>query len=504
DKVIDHMAVALYPEEGLVSYNTEDKQNTDASYADPYYLQVIDLIPGEERTISVPFAAIPASSTQYRKIGVRCFDLSGMEGEIHLLEEKVLGERDAYILCPGGTGNVLSFTGMTPEAVFVTGTRTLNITGTNFELLRQKEDYNVVLRPMDGRADIIVPDEKVFVDTNENTIEVVVDQELTEGTWQVIFDWVDTTKIDATGDALRFVVGDSPAFKNQAFGVVVIEYNSGYNADTDNTNMYRLRAFASEDEYTAFYNGADSMDSNLMEFRGSFSLTYSGQTIVGAKAIAVDGGDSINISSCLDVDNGTLEITVEGANTPDQEILVDIDGEVYTTGARTKVWDGVCALSTITNGTILGKYNKWGTHLDGNVENSEANKDAIMLCWPGAASGAQTLAGVVMEFRYAEFGRMFDIESSSSIPDDAASKYVVAFGAEVSPDFLVPNTYVHDKMEDAKFAYYQEQNRLAGRPYVAEQIRDVNERNREDVKKMMDSSGGSFAIALHDILFGGG
>ena len=504
DQVIDQMAVALYPEEGLVSYDTENRQNTDASHADPYYLQVIDLIPGEERAISIPFAAIPASSTQYRKIGVRCFDLSGTEGAIHLREEKVLGERDAYILCPGGTGTALSFTGMTPEAVFVTGTRTLNITGTNFVLLRQKEDYNLVLRPMDGRADIIIPDEKVFVDTNENTIEVVVDQELTEGTWQAVFDWTDTTKIDATGDALRFVVGDSPAFKNQAFGVVVIEYNPAYNADTDNTNMYRLRAFASEADYDSFYSTVDFMDCNLMEFRGSFSLTYEGQTIVGAKAIAVDGGDSINISNCLDVDNGTLEITVDGANTADQEILVDIDGEVYTTGARTKVWDGVCALSTITNNTILGKYNKMGTHLDGNVENSEANKDAIMLCWPGAASGAQTLAGMVMEFRYAEFGRMYYDLDGSTIKDDSPSKYVIAFGAEVSPDFLVPNTYVYDKAEDAKFAYYQEQNRLAGRPYVAEQIRDVNERNREEVKKMMDSSSGSFAIALHDILFGGG
>ncbi|MBQ8333449.1 MAG: hypothetical protein IJX93_06725 [Clostridia bacterium] len=35
------------------------------------------------------------------------------------------------------------------------------------------------------------------------------------------------------------------------------------------------------------------MDCNLMEFRGSFSLTYEGQTIVDAKAIAVDGDDSI-------------------------------------------------------------------------------------------------------------------------------------------------------------------------------------------------------------------
>ena len=118
------------------------------------------------------------------------------------------------------------------------------------------------------------------------------------------------------------------------------------------------------------------------------ALTYGsdGTTIVGAKATAVEGGDSINISDCLDVDNGTLEITVEDPGTEEQAILVDIDGEVSTTGARTKVWDGVCALSAIENGCLLSKYNNIGKHLNTTADTAEANANKIMLWWPCTAA----------------------------------------------------------------------------------------------------------------------
>ena len=494
---IETLAIAVYPEEGLMSYNTSGVQNTTATYSDPYYITVEDLAPGEERQATIPFAAEPRQETQYRKIAVRCFDIHGTN--LHLLEEKVLGERDSYILCPGAVGSTLSFTGANPETVFTSGMRSLYLTGTNFQLLRDQTAYDVRLRSTAGRPDVVVPSEKVFIDTQANTAELVLDQELAEGTWQVVFDWKDATKVDATGEALRFSVSDNPTFKNAAYGVLAIEMVSG------KPNEFRLYAYETEEDYQAAFANTDPMDLNLMEFRGSFSLTYGsdGTTIVGAKATAVEGGDSISISDCLDVDNGTLEITVEAPGTEEQVILVDIDGEVYTTGARTKVWDGACALSAIENGCLLTKYNKIGKHLDNTVDTAEANTNKIMLWWPGAASGAQTLAGMVMEFRYAEFGRMFTEYDGSDIPI-GDSKYVIAFGAEVSPDFLVPNTYVYDKAQEKMSQASYEQAALAGIPYRPFEIRDVNERHRAEIQKIKDSSSGSLSLAVHDILFGGG
>ena len=331
---IETLAIAVYPEEGLMSYNTSGAQNSTATYSDPYYITVEDLAPGEERQVTIPFAAEPRQETQYRKIAVRCFDIHGTN--LHLLEEKVLGERDSYILCPGAVGNALSFTSATPETIFTSGTRSLYLTGTNFQLLRDQTTYDVRLRSTAGRPDVVVPMEKVFIDTQANTAELVLDQELAEGTWQVVFDWKDATKLDASGEALRFSVSDNPTFKNTTYGVLAVEKTS------EMPNEFQLYAYETEEDYQAAFANTDPMELNLMEFRGSFSLTYGsdGTTIVGAKATAVEGGDSINISDCLDVDNGTLEITVEDPGTEEQAILVDIDGEVYTTGARTKFWNG--------------------------------------------------------------------------------------------------------------------------------------------------------------------
>lgn len=497
---LDDIAIALYPEEGLVSYDLTGVQNSTATAADPYYVRVIDLTPGEERMVSVNFAAAPHIDTQYRKIGIRIFDIK--DTNLHLLQEKVIGERDAYILCPGGSGTELSFNNLTPNVIYHTGNRSLYLSGANFSYLRDKSTYDVLLRSTDGRPDVKIPPERVFIDTENNTAEIVISEYLEVGTRQVVIDWKDATKLDFTGDSLRFSVSDNASFKNTVYGIVTIEQNPYYDEQNNSVNKYILYAYESEEDYALEFSAGDKMDSVLMEFRGDFSVTMAAdnKTVISAKATAIEGGDSINISNCLDVDNGTLEISMENVGTENQEILVDIDGEVYTTGARSKVWDGVCALTAIGNKTILAKYNQIGKHVDDKVETSEANMDTIMLCWPGAASGAQTLAGMVMEFRYAEFGRMF-FESEKN---EGASKFVIAFSAEVSPDFLVPGTFAYDKGVDAKWNYHQEQNRLAGRPYVAREIRDVNQRNREDIQKMKANANGALSIALHDILFSGG
>ncbi|MFQ9801494.1 MAG: hypothetical protein ACLR23_24210 [Clostridia bacterium] len=137
---------------------------------------------------------------------------------------------------------------------------------------------------------------------------------------------------------------------------------------------------------------------------------------------------------------GTLDIVVENPGAEDQCIETNIDAKVYTTNSRTKVWDGVCAISSIENGeeSTLLQYGYDGTVLD-DLKNSVANTNAITLIWPGAASTAQTIAGVIMEFRYCQFGQM---RTTTDIADTSAPKRrVIAFGAEMSPDFLVPTNF---------------------------------------------------------------
>ncbi len=49
-------------------------------------------------------------------------------------------------------------------------------------------------------------------------------------------------------------------------------------------------------------------------------------------------------------------MSVENIGQDDQTINIDIDGEVYTTGARTKVWSGVCAISSSENGCRINLF----------------------------------------------------------------------------------------------------------------------------------------------------
>ena len=63
------------------------------------------------------FNAEPLTATDYRKIEVRCYDVSGTDGK--LLSENLIGQRSIYLLCPGATGDRVSFISTAPE-MFIT------------------------------------------------------------------------------------------------------------------------------------------------------------------------------------------------------------------------------------------------------------------------------------------------------------------------------------------------------------------------------------------------
>ena len=95
-----------------------------------------------------------------------------------------------------------------------------------------------------------------------------------------------------------------------------------------------------------------------------------------------------------------------------------------------------------------------------------------MLMWPGAASTAQTIAGMVMEFRYCQFGQMATVDGE--VTSKTPKQRVIAFGAQLSPDFLVPSNF--DWSNRKTSAMEVAQLKMASSNYTPSQLRDVQDR----------------------------
>ncbi len=497
-ETIESLAVAIYTPEGMVSYDLNGNQNVGVSAADPFYVIVNNLKSGETRDITLNFLAEPTDVSDYRKINVRVFDLSDQmgTGQIVLLEEAVLGSRECYVLCPSVDGGVLSFVSTNPNTIYTSGTRHLYLAGKNFGLLRDTTQYRVVLRPTGGGSDVLVPASNVLINAEDNTADLVLDQAMNPGTWQVIIDWNDPGRLDTTGEALRFVVSNSPAYSNASYGVVAV-WISGDGTDASPWH-YNLELYADEAAYQREMGGV-SLDQILLVFRGSFTTKYDEQgNLISAEAVSLKDGDAVSINDCLDVKDGRLTITVQRDENGNQTAInTDIDGMVYTTGAQTKVWEGVCAITSLEEGELIKfPVYKYDGSLSRYVEDQTANTNMLMLLWPGAASTAQTLAGMIMELRYAQFGVM------ATEPGGNPNKHVISFGAELNPNFLVPAANIPTQMDTDPIDVVQ--LKLAKSNYTADQLRDVQETYRADLERWKEVENGTLELRVTDILFGGG
>lgn len=458
-----------------------------------------DFQAGEEEQLEVFFQVSPLPASEYRRFEVLCYNAA--RGET-LTDEKLLGSREFYLFCPGVLGETVAFTSIEPQMVYTQGNRNLYLTGQNMSLLRDTTAYVTYLHSLSGGEDVIVPSKNVVVDPEKDTMYLVVDSELDAGGYQIVFDWNEAGKEDTTSPMLQFQASDKPEYLSPIYGIVTIEKEARYTSDNP---RYRLMAYSDEEQYATEMKDPDNRV--LLEFRGNFSLWYDEDgNIVEAKAVSLEDvegkvSDTITISNCLDVEAGSVSITVEDPGTDDQAISTAIDGRVYTTNSRTKVWSGVCAISTIENGeeSTLLQYTSDGDPTD-DLENSVANTNAITLVWPGAASTAQTLAGIILEFRYCQFGMM--ALEDGEVTDKTPKRRVIAFGAQMSPDFLIPSNFNWKERETS--AMEVAQLKLAKSNYTAEQLLSVQERYAKDQEAWEEAEGGSLALYVHDILFGGG
>lgn len=456
-----------------------------------------EFLSGEELVFDVYYNVTPLAASEYRRFEILCYNAG--EGE-ELTEAKLLGSREFYLFCPGKLGEVVVFNNISPQVIHYDGTRRLYLSGQNIGLMQDTTAYTTILRPVAGGKDVVVPSKNVVVDTTNNSMYLIIDTEMVPGGYQVIFDWYEAGKEDTTATALQFQVSDKPQYVAPTYGIVTIEKGENF---TKQNPTYRIGSYANEMEYKTKVR--DPNNTVFLEFRGDFGARYDEDgNLVEMKAASLTdiyGNiiNTINISNCVDVEDGFVSINVENYGTDSQCINVDIEGKLYTTSSRTSIWDGVCAITSFENGNLyhLNQYKQDGSEAT-DVENSSANTDAIMLLWPGAASAAQTLAGVVFEFRYCQFGMI--ATQPGSVTSSTPKERVISFGAQMSPSFLLPKNFDWGTRETS--AMEAVQLKLAKSNYTADQLRDVETRYKNDQQAWREAERGSLNIYVDNILFG--
>ena len=481
---IGKLAVAVYPEESIIPHNGSNFV-TNISPTSPYYKEIRGLKSGEERDVRFDFKVDPTYATGYRRIKIVVYNITA---DSNLGDANTVLEDELFILCPGASGAEIGFTGITPEQVFVKGKRFAYITGTNFGLIRDKTQYRIILRPNNGGDDVILDQDKVVVNTELNTVTLVLDMELESTTYKILFDWNDTTVEDMENEALRLVVTDVPSkgdpgyVSSGVYGIVTVERNGTH---------YDIVNYPTEEDYK---NTQTSPSDIMLVLRGDFNvLSTEEKGNYNAEAITLMDGDVININDTLDVKNGRVTIT---KNFDDQgkqtEITVDIDGKVYTTKENTKVWDGVLAITSFTEGELftLPIYSEQGVL---SYAKGEEDAECVTLLWPGAAGGVQTLVGLLLNFRYGEFALMKQGDSYAR---------VIAFGASLDPSILVPSGKVGTTAHYSKLETAQREMGVSN--YTAAQLRATDSQFRKDQMAWRDSQVGTLNLYMDDILFGAG
>ena len=480
---ISKLAVAIYPEEAILPYNG-NYIVSDISAQNPYYKVIENIKPGEVSDVRFDFKIDPTMATGYRKIKIAVYNISA---QTTLDDNNVILEDEFYVLCPGANGSEVGFTGMTPESVFVKGTRYAYITGTNFGLIRDKSQYRVILRPQNGGEDVILDQDKVVINVERDTATLVLDMELSPATYDVIIDWNDSTVEDMRSDALKLLVTDVPGEGDPGY---VSSGVYGIAAIVRNGRSYDIVNYASEEDYNA--NKPEEKDIMLV-MRGDFNfLSDEARGNFKAEAITLMDGDTIIINDTIEVRQGRVTINKNFDGDKQTSISVDIEGKVYTTKANTKVWDGILAITSFEEGKnyTLPVYSETGEY---SIREGEEGAEFITLLWPGAAGGSQTLAGLLLNLRYGEFALMEQGDKEAR---------VIAFGASLDPSLLVPsgrhgtNKYYSD--------LEKKQIEMGVSGYTAEQLRANDTKYKKDQAQWREDQAGTLNLYMDDILFGSG
>ena len=410
-EALDNVRVVVYPGEDITPYNQSGVLQTNVSYLDPYYVDLTNLQADGSQSMEFKFHAVPGEEATYRKLTFQAYKLEGTSTVLQA--QNLLCAETVWILCPGTNGNVpeIGFTSASPDLIYTTGNRSLYLTGTNFNMLAGSS-YTLRLSRTDGaqingESSIAIDSSAFIINEEDNTAQVVLTQELAVGEYQLTIDYTDTAKADITAPALRFQVTDDPEYRNDGYGVVTVE------ADGNNNYNYSVKTYTTEADYEK-ENKSLGDGTVLLEFRGAFSQKTEGSGTVYTAVSLGKEDNVITLNNCLDIRDGQVTITDENGT-----IEVDFDASLTVSGVGTSVWTGRCCLTAIKDGEAysLTTYEASGDRdEDGN----------ITLLWPSVGQAAQSLLGLLFEFKYGELGYMDGVGG------------VIGFGGGLDLSFLVP------------------------------------------------------------------
>lgn len=408
-QTLDNVRVVVYPGEDITPYNQSGVLQTNVSYLDPYYVDLTNLQADGSQSMEFKFHAVPGEEATYRKLTFQAYKLEGTSTVLQA--QNLLCAETVWILCPGTNGNVpeIGFTSASPDLIYTTGNRSLYLTGTNFSML-VGSNYTLRLSRADGakingESSIAIDSSAFIINAEDNTAQVVLTQELPIGEYQLTIDYTDTATADITAPALRFQVTDDPEYRNDGYGVVTVE--------ADGNNTYSVKTYETEEKYED--SGKELGDDTvLLEFRGAFSQKTEGSGTVYTAVSLGKEDNVITLNNCLDIRDGQVTITDENGT-----IEVDFDASLTVSGVGTSVWSGRCCLTAIEDGSAYS--------LTTYDENGDRDEDGnITLLWPSVGQAAQSLLGLLFEFKYGELGYMDGVGG------------VIGFGGGLDLSFLVP------------------------------------------------------------------
>lgn len=402
------------------------ENNSQFGSTDPFIITYTNVNVGDINSKTLYFQANVTDQAAYERITIGIYDTSQTQGAI--VEEKKLGEKTAYILLPSGDGSIpkVSFTEMTPKVIYSSGVRHLYVTVKNSALLDNRGNWNLVACSVDGKTSHTISHE--FISIKDGVMDVAIDDsvDLSPGSWYLQIEWTDAAVSEGviqeeyqkqTATCLNFTVSEDIKYKNDSYGILtVVKYQNGGNF------TYKINSFRDEEAFNTF-KAAGGFSEILLIFRGEFSKTtytmedgvskrtyYTATSTknVNQETREYEVDNCVNINGAMDFENGKMSVYYdkddpEGQN-PTSDVIVEFDGELLTSNARTSIWSGKSGLTRLEQGKCysLVPYDKDG------VRDENFNDNTIMLVWPTTYSLGQTIAGMVFNMAYGELGVMKD------------------------------------------------------------------------------------------------
>ncbi len=428
-----HAILAVYTDNGIVPL---DEYGNELTYKptreNPSQINIYNLGAGAANSVNYDwnFRADVDLRTQMRRIEFRLYNMNNADG--FLLEENLIGSSTVYILCPGGNGETekVTFTSLSPEVVYLNGTRRLYVTGGGFDFLETKAGYSVRLINT-ANSDIYydVPMENLYFESTTN-MEIILDMEMEKGAYKIVFLCEPSLVMagigpELTAPCLTFNVNDDPNYRNDAYGILAVFRKE---ADRESDIEYFVKLYEDEDSYT------DHFEENLLfEIKGFFAKEAIDDNTNIYTSVLSGKHNTAVINQSLDFTKGTITITEKkGKN---GFVKIKMDGKLTTNKEGTFVSEGEIEITQLTNGELfeLVRYDEFGERVDMGY-----SAQPIVLTWASDFLGYSMFDGFPVQIRDAVFGAIHKRSESDHEDVGDLDGYTVSFGGEMNLRFLVP------------------------------------------------------------------